>query len=218
MVPDDYPEDNDIHRGEEANAEGVVIPDSAEWDPSEIETNYVNRGSFEEVYNSVYSRLYRHTIYEIDRLNLSRQQVDEVLQTAMGSAFKNWDTYTQGTYALGWLKKIITNTAHNLRRKEKNEPLTYGDMFIVMDNGPHFAPSAESAVIAAISLEEIRNLFDEVREPFRSALTMVLLDEMPYQAAANRAGVPLNTMLTRVNRGRGILKELVVQHQKGKDI
>lgn len=218
MDPDDYPEDNDIRKGEEANAENVVIPDSAEWDPSEIETNYVNRGSFEEVYNSVYPRLYRHTVYEIDRLNLSKQQVEEVLQTAMGKAFQNWDKYTQGTYALGWLKKIITNTAYNLRRKEKNEPLTYGDMSIVMDNGPHFAPSAESAVIAAISLEEIRNLFDEVREPFRSALRMVLLDEMPYQAAANLAGVPLNTMLTRVNRGRGILKELVVQHQKGKDI
>lgn len=218
MDPDDYPEDNDIRKGEEANAENVVIPDSAEWDPSEIETNYVNRGSFEEVYNSVYPRLYRHTVYEIDRLNLSKQQVEEVLQTAMGKAFQNWDKYTQGTYALGWLKKFITNTAYNLRRKEKNEPLTYGDMSIVMDNGPHFAPSAESAVIAAISLEEIRNLFDEVREPFRSALRMVLLDEMPYQAAANLAGVPLNTMLTRVNRGRGILKELVVQHQKGKDI
>lgn len=218
MDPDDYPEDNDIRKGEEANAENVVIPDSAEWDPSEIETNYINRGSFEEVYNSVYPRLYRHTVYEIDRLNLSKQQVEEVLQTAMGKAFQNWDKYTQGTYALGWLKKIITNTAYNLRRKEKNEPLTYGDMSIVMDNGPHFAPSAESAVIAAISLEEIRNLFDEVREPFRSALRMVLLDEMPYQAAANLAGVPLNTMLTRVNRGRGILKELVVQHQKGKDI
>jgi len=218
MVEDDFPEDNGILAGEEANAVEVVIPDSAEWDPSEIETSYVNRGSFEDVYNSVYPRLYRHTIYEIDRLNLSKQQAEEVLQTAMGKAFQNWDKYTQGTYALGWLKKIITNTAYNLRRKEKNEPLTYGDMSIVMDNGPHFTPSAESAVIAAISLDEIRALFTEVREPFRSALTMVLLDEMPYQAAADVAGVPLNTMLTRVNRGRGILKELVLQHQKGKDI
>jgi DNA-directed RNA polymerase specialized sigma24 family protein len=41
---------------------------------------------------------------------------------------------------------------------------------------------------------------------------------MPYQAAADVAGVPLNTMLTLVNRGRGILKALVLQHQKGKDI
>jgi RNA polymerase sigma-70 factor (ECF subfamily) len=214
MVTDDYPEDGDILEGEEANAVDIVIPGSMEWDPSEIETNYVNRGSFEDVYNSVYPRLYRHTVYELDRLNLSKQQVEEVLQTAMGKAYQNWDKYTQGTYALGWLKKIITNTAYNLRRKEKNEPISFGDMSIVMDVPTYYARSAESAVIEAVSADEIRALFDEVREPFRTALKLILLEEMPYQDAADKLGVPLNTMLTRVNRGRAILKELVLKHKK----
>jgi RNA polymerase sigma-70 factor (ECF subfamily) len=214
MVTDDYPEDGDILEGEEANAVDIIIPGSMEWDPSEIETNYVNRGSFEDVYNSVYPRLYRHTVYELDRLNLSKQQVEEVLQTAMGKAYQNWDKYAQGTYALGWLKKIITNTAYNLRRKEKNEPISFGDMSIVMDVPTYYARSAESAVIEAISADEIRALFDEVREPFRTALKLILLEEMPYQDAADKLGVPLNTMLTRVNRGRAILKELVLKHKK----
>jgi RNA polymerase sigma-70 factor (ECF subfamily) len=214
MVTNETPEDNDILAGEEANAEDILIPGSLEWDPSEIETNYINRGSFEEVYNSVYPRLYRHTVYEIDRLNLSKQQVEEVLQTAMGKAYQNWDKYTQGTYALGWLKKIITNTAYNLLRKEKNEPISFGDMGIVMDAPAYYARSAESAVIESVTLDEIRSLFDEVREPFRSALKLVILEEMPYQDAADKVGVPLNTMLTRVNRGRAILKELVLTHKK----
>lgn len=214
MVTNETPEDNDILAGQEANAEDILIPGSLEWDPSEIETNYINRGSFEEVYNSVYPRLYRHTVYEIDRLNLSKQQVEEVLQSAMGKAYQNWDKYTQGTYALGWLKKIITNTAYNLLRKEKNEPISFGDMGIVMDAPAYYARSAESAVIESVTLDEIRSLFDEVREPFRSALKLVILEEMPYQDAADKVGVPLNTMLTRVNRGRAILKELVLTHKK----
>ena len=214
MVTDETPEDNEILAGVEANAEDIVIPGSLEWDPSEIETNYVNRGSFEEVYNSVYPRLYRHTVYELDRLYLSKKQVEEVLQTAMGKAYQNWDKYTQGTYALGWLKKIITNTAYNLLRKEKNEPLLFGDMGIVMDAPAYHAPSAESSVIESVTFDEIRALFDEVREPFRTALKLVILEEMPYQDAADKIGVPLNTMLTRVNRGRTILKELVLTHKK----
>ncbi|MBJ7433597.1 MAG: sigma-70 family RNA polymerase sigma factor [Microbacteriaceae bacterium] len=214
MVTDETPEDNEILAGEEANSEDIVIPGSLEWDPSEIETNYVNRGSFEEVYNSVYPRLYRHTVYELDRLYLSKKQVEEVLQTAMGKAYQNWDKYTQGTYALGWLKKIITNTAYNLLRKEKNEPLLFGDMGIIMDAPAYYARSAESSVIESITFDEIRALFDEVREPFRSALKLVILEEMPYQDAADKIGVPLNTMLTRVNRGRTILKELVLTHKR----
>jgi RNA polymerase sigma-70 factor (ECF subfamily) len=132
----------------------------------------------------------------------------------MGKAYQNWDKYTQGTYALGWLKKIITNTAYNLQRKEKNEPISFGDMSIVMDVPTYYARSAESAVIEAVSADEIRALFDEVREPFRTALKLILLEEMPYQDAADKLGVPLNTMLTRVNRGRAILKELVLKHKK----
>jgi len=214
MVTNETPEDNDILAGEEANAEDIVIPGSLEWDPSEIETNYVNRGSFEEVYNSVYPRLYRHTVYEIDRLNLAKQQVEEVLQTAMGKAYQNWDKYTQGTYALGWLKKIITNTAYNLLRKEKNQPILFGDMGIVMDSPAYYARSAESAVIESVTFAEIRALFDEVREPFRTVLKLVLLEEMPYQDAADKLGVPLGTVLSGVNRGRAILKELVLTHKK----
>ena len=214
MVTNEIPEDNDILAGEEANAEDIVIPGSLEWDPSEIETNYVNRGSFEEVYNSVYPRLYRHTVYEIDRLNLAKQQVEEVLQTAMGKAYQNWDKYTQGTYALGWLKKIITNTAYNLLRKEKNQPILFGDMGIVMDSPAYYARSAESAVIESVTFDEIRALFDEVREPFRTVLKLVLLEEMPYQDAADKLGVPLGTVLSGVNRGRAILKELVLTHKK----
>jgi RNA polymerase sigma-70 factor (ECF subfamily) len=214
MVTNEIPEDNDILAGEEANAEDIVIPGSLDWDPSEIETNYVNRGSFEEVYNSVYPRLYRHTVYEIDRLNLAKQQVEEVLQTAMGKAYQNWDKYTQGTYALGWLKKIITNTAYNLLRKEKNQPILFGDMGIVMDSPAYYARSAESAVIESVTFDEIRALFDEVREPFRTVLKLVLLEEMPYQDAADKLGVPLGTVLSGVNRGRAILKELVLSHKK----
>jgi RNA polymerase sigma-70 factor (ECF subfamily) len=214
MVTNETPEDNYILAGEEANAEDILIPGSLEWDPSEIETNYVNRGSFEEVYNSVYPRLYRHTVYEIDRLNLAKQQVEEVLQTAMGKAYQNWDKYTQGTYALGWLKKIITNTAYNLLRKEKNQPILFGDMGIVMDSPAYYARSAESAVIESVTFDEIRALFDEVREPFRTVLKLVLLEEMPYQDAADKLGVPLGTVLSGVNRGRAILKELVLTHKK----
>lgn len=213
-VDKEYPEDHDIIAGEEENADEVVIPESVEWDPSEIETNYINRGTFDEVYNSVYPRLYRHTVYEVDRLNLSKQQVEEVLQTAMGKAYQNWDKYTQGTYALGWLKKIITNTAYNLRRKEKNEPISFGDMGIVMDVPQYYARSAESSVIESVTTEEIRALFDEVREPFRNVLKLVILEEMPYQDVADKLGVPLGTVLSGVNRGRGILKELVLQHKK----
>jgi RNA polymerase sigma-70 factor (ECF subfamily) len=214
VVTNEIPEDNDILAGEEANAEDIVIPGSLEWDPSEIETNYVNRGSFEDVYNSVYPRLYRHTVYEIDRLNLAKQQVEEVLQTAMGKAYQNWDKYTQGTYALGWLKKIITNTAYNLLRKEKNQPILFGDMGIVMDSPAYYARSAESAVIESVTFDEIRALFDEVREPFRTVLKLVLLEEMPYQDAADKLGVPLGTVLSGVNRGRAILNELVLSHKK----
>ena len=87
-------------------------------------------------------------------------------------------------------------------------------MGVVMVGPKYTARSAESAVIESTTYDEIRALFDEVPEPFRTTLKLVLLDEMPYKEAAAVLGVPTNTIGSQINRGREILKELVINHKR----
>jgi RNA polymerase sigma-70 factor (ECF subfamily) len=210
--------DDDVFELEEANAKEIQIPNSSGWNPAEIVTDYRNTGTFEEVYAALHDRLFRHTKYTVKKLGLSDDSVIDILQTAMGKANVNWAKYTQGTYALGWLKMIITNTALNERRRLKNEPLTYGDMEIVMTGPSYRARSAESIVIEEVTADEIRAAFDKVNEPYREVLKLVLLDEMPYADAAAELGIPTNTALTRVHRGRAQLREILKSTMKDRGI
>lgn len=210
----DADEDPEILAGEEANAEEVQIPSSSNWNPDEIVTDYRNTGTFEEVYVALHDRLYRHTQHTVKNLGLPRDMVIDILQIAMGKANLNWHKYTQGTYALGWLKKIITNTALNERRRLKNEPLAYGDMEIVMTGPSYRARSAESIVIEEVTTDEIRAAFDKVNEPYREVLKLVILEEIPYADAAKELGIPTNTALTRVHRGRAQLREILTNIMK----
>jgi RNA polymerase sigma-70 factor (ECF subfamily) len=210
----DQDEDPEILAGEEANAEEIQIPSSTNWNPADIVTDYRNTGTFEEVYVSLHDRLYRHAQYTVRKLGLPHDSVIDVLQTAMGKANVNWHKYTQGTYALGWLKMIITNTALNERRRLKNEPLTYGDMEIVMTGPSYRARSAESIVIEEVTTDEIRAAFDKVSDPYREVLKLVILEEMPYADAAVELGIPTNTALTRVHRGRAQLREILKDTMK----
>lgn len=208
----------EVLAGEEANADEVQIPDTSKWNPAEIHTDYRNTGTFHEVFVALEGRLYNHTKYVVGKYRLPRESVNDLFQTAMGKAHANWSKYTQGTYALGWMKMIITNTALNERRRLKNEPLAYGDMEIVMTGPSYVARSAESIVIEEVTTDEIRAAFDKVTEPYREVLKMVILNEMPYAEAAAQLGIPTNTALTRVHRGRAQLRELLQGKMKDRGI
>jgi RNA polymerase sigma-70 factor (ECF subfamily) len=179
---------------------------------AEVETDYLNTGTFDEVFRSLYPRLYRHASYVVGQLDLKPADVEDILQTAALRAKENWDTYQQGTYALAWFKAIISNTAKNLRRKTfYNKEVNFENFSNEIDMAGYRSPSAESIAIQQIRLDELRALFDQVNEPLRESLKLVLLDEMPYQAVAEKLNIPINTVLTRVYRGRAKLRELITE-------
>jgi len=69
-----------------------------------------------------------------------------------------------------------------------------------------------------VTADEIRAAFDKVNEPYREVLKLVLLDEMPYADAAAELGIPTNTALTRVHRGRAQLREILKSTMKDRGI
>jgi len=53
----------------------------------------------------------------------------------------------------------------------------------------------------------IRRAISRVPEPFRSVIVAVDLDDESYETAAERLGVPIGTIRSRLFRGRRLLQE-----------
>jgi RNA polymerase sigma-70 factor, ECF subfamily len=215
-------DDSLVREGMAANADEIQIPETAGWNPDTIETDYLNRGSFDEIYTELFPRIYNHVTFEIGRLGMKAELAGEVLQIASRKAHDNWDSYTQGTYALAWFKKIVTNTCFNLRRQEwtrENRLVTTPDLALLLDNAGFRTPSAEKMAIERIREEELRAMFDLLPDPFRAATKAVVLDGMRTDEAAELLSIPAATVLTRVHRGRARLRSMITeQREKEREI
>ena len=215
-------DDSLIREGMAANADEIQIPATTGWNPDTIETDYLNRGSFDEIYTELFPRIYNHVTFEISRLGMKTDLAGEVLQIASRKAHDNWDSYTQGTYALAWFKKIVTNTCFNLRRQEwtrDNRLVSTNDLALLLDNAGFRTPSAEKLAIERIREEELRAMFDLLPDPFRAATKAVVLDGMRTDEAAELLSIPAATVLTRVHRGRARLRSMITeQREKEREI
>lgn len=224
-APDDFDiigQDPDIQAGMEANAADIQIPTNQGWNPAEIRTDYRNIGTFDEVFPELFERVYSHAKYELGRLGMRSELVADVVQIASEKAKLNWDKYTQGTYALAWFKKIVTNTCFNLRRQLRNRDnreIQIGDSVEFFDGLGFQSASAEKQAIENLRVEQIRAMFDLLPSEQRDAAKAVILDQMTTAEAATFLGIKPATLLTRVHRARTRLREMLnSEHGTEKEI
>lgn len=210
-------DDSEIVEGMKANEIDIVIPETSTWNPAEIHTDYRNTGTFDEVFTELFPRVYNHASYELWRLGMNKDLAQEVVHIAAEKAKANWDKYTQGTYALAWFKRIVTNTCFNLRRK--NNTLAAREVLIGIDHAEFFdkrgyqSESAEKQAIESIRFEELKSLFEALPPDQRDATKAVILDGMRTDEAAEYLGIKSATLLTRVHRGRTRLREMISQQR-----
>ena len=69
--------------------------------------------------------------------------------------------------------------------------------------------SPETSLVRLQDLSALWSALRELPAPFREALVLVDLQERPYAEAAAIAGIELNTLRTRLHRGRGKLAALL---------
>ena len=215
-------QDPEIQAGMEANASEIQIPSTSGWNPADITTDYRNTGTFEEVFPPLLDRVYNHVSYELNRLGMQPELVNEVVQLAAMKARDNWDKYTQGTYALAWLKKIASNTCYNLRRQARNRDfreIQIGDPVEFFDSRGYQSASAEKQAIESLRIAEIEAMFERLPFEQRDAAKAVILDQMTTREAAELLGIPPATLLTRVHRARMRLRGMINdEHGTDKEI
>ena len=146
-------------------------------------------------------------------LSLTRDEsdADDVVQETFLRAYRSWHTFMLGTDCRRWLFTICRNVF--LRARERQRPtvdLADGEQDAVAA-GSVYAAARENGyddLYARLDLAPaLRDALDELVEPFRSAVILVDVEDMTYEAAAQVMGVPIGTVRSRLFRGRRLLQE-----------
>lgn len=146
-------------------------------------------------------------------LSLTRDEADadDVVQETFLRAYRSWHTFIMGTDCRRWLFTICRNVF--LRSRERQRPT------VDIEDGELDALAAGSVYSAARERgyddlyarldigPALREAIDELAEPFRSAVILVDVEDLSYDAAAEVMGVPIGTVRSRLFRGRRLLQE-----------
>ena len=147
------------------------------------------------------------------RLVGSREEAEDLVQQTYERAFRSWKQFTPGTNLRAWLLRILTNLNIDRGRRQQRspdmQPLEEGDYFLynkLESSIPEENPD-EERVIEKLSQDSIVDALAEVPHDFRDVIVLVDIGEFSYADAAQILDIPMGTVMSRLHRGRRILKK-----------
>ena len=146
------------------------------------------------------------------RLVSSREEAEDLMQETYARAFRSWRSFQPGTNLRAWLLRILTNLNIDRGRRQQRtpdtQPLEEGDYFLynrLEETVPDRNPD-EERVLERLSQDDAVSALSAVPHDFRDAIVLVDIGEFSYQDAAQILDVPVGTVMSRLHRGRRILK------------
>jgi RNA polymerase sigma-70 factor (ECF subfamily) len=145
---------------------------------------------------------------------LTRNELDaeDVVQEAYLRAFSYLATFRGGD-GRAWLLAIVRNSYYSrLRRNRVHEPM---DPFDEKFHGVSpDGPNPETLVVDQQQKSILRGALDDLPAPHREVLLLREMEDLSYQEIANKVGVPIGTVMSRLNRARKRLhRDLVCREE-----
>ncbi|HJZ98437.1 MAG TPA: sigma-70 family RNA polymerase sigma factor [Candidatus Solibacter sp.] len=144
-----------------------------------------------------------HDIYRTAaRLLGTGTGADDVVQDVYLQAWKSFDQFAIGTNCRAWLFKILFHTLNHYRRKWLNIRMVKESEEIL-----DLTPAGGPPIPEHITDEEMLAALAEVPQDFRAVVLLVDVEEFSYKEAAGILNAPIGTVMSRLSRGRKMLRE-----------
>jgi len=140
------------------------------------------------------------------RLTGERGHAEDVIQEVYLQAWKSFEHFEAGTNCRAWLYKILFHCVSHHRRKWFRFPL--------LKEKEEFLEAklaAPPSVAGHITDDEILKALDEIPSEFRSVVLLVDVEEFAYKEVAGILSIPIGTVMSRLSRGRGLLRRRLAE-------
>jgi RNA polymerase sigma-70 factor (ECF subfamily) len=183
-----------------------------------IAENARDRVRFEEEALELADQIYRVA----RRLVSTREEAEDLVQDTYARAFRSWRSYQPGTNLRAWLMRILTNLNIDRGRREQRapelRPMEEGDYFLynrLEETGD--GSEDEERIVERLSQDSVVQALSEVPHDFRDVIVLVDIGDFSYQEAAQILDVPIGTVMSRLHRGRRVLKRELADSAVGEE-
>ncbi|MGL6280162.1 MAG: sigma-70 family RNA polymerase sigma factor [Gaiella sp.] len=184
-----------------------------ETDARRVAAEARDRVRFEEEALALADQVYRVA----RRMVRTREEAEDLVQDTYARAFRSWHSYTPGTNLRAWLLRILTNLnldrGRRIQRRPDETSLDEGDYYLANRMAEQAGEQAldQERVVERLSQDSIVNALSDIPNDFRDVVVLVDIGEFSYADAAQILDVPIGTVMSRLHRGRKLLRQRLAE-------
>ena len=161
------------------------------------------------------------------RMTRNPADAQDLVQETYVKAFSAFRQFQQGTNLKAWLYRILTNTFINSYRKKQRDPYknTIDDLedwqlgeAVSTTSASRVSRSAEAEAIDHLPDSTVKDALQSIPEDFRLAVYLADVEGFSYQEIADIMKTPVGTVMSRLHRGRRLLRDRLTDYAQERGI
>jgi RNA polymerase sigma-70 factor (ECF subfamily) len=161
--------------------------------------------TFEQLAMPHFERLYNFACW----LTQDRHEAEDLVQETYVKALKGFSSFQPGTNFRAWIYKILRNaflTSRTGLKAAATEPIEIDGE---EQNLPTVKETPESILLQRADWQLVQQALEKLPVAHREVLLLCEVEEMSYQEIAATLAIPIGTVMSRLARARGALREAV---------
>jgi RNA polymerase sigma-70 factor, ECF subfamily len=142
-------------------------------------------------------------------LTRNKDEAEDLVQETMFQGMKSFHRYELGTNCRAWLMAIMHNLNYKRIAKLNRMTLVDDPEEKLMETIP-FEPSIPDQ----ITDEQVISALKSVPDTFRDVIVLSDVEEYSYKEVAAILNIPIGTVMSRLYRGRRILRQTLAEHAR----
>jgi RNA polymerase sigma-70 factor (ECF subfamily) len=153
-------------------------------------------------------RHFQRAVYRVAyALTRNASDADDLAQETFLRAYQAIGRFRVGEPLYPWLSRITVNLAYSLHRRRKRRPETSIEPLVEV--GRQWASGDDPAEHAAQAERRDRLVaaFGRLSPEHQAVLALRVVEDLSYDEIARTLGVPVGTVMSRLSRARGELRQ-----------
>jgi RNA polymerase sigma-70 factor (ECF subfamily) len=159
---------------------------------------------------------YLDTLHNYARiLTRDPSEAEDLLQETLVRAYRGFGSYDRALSAKVWLLKIMKNAHIDRCRRRQARPV---EEPLPDELGPDRSISGEiplnpeEILLQRLAIDEVRAAIRRLPPLWREAVELRDIEGLSYQEIAEVLGSPVGTVMSRLYRGRNLIRSLLLGH------
>jgi len=147
------------------------------------------------------------------RLTHNRSEAEDLVQETCLRAFRSFHRFNPGTNCRAWLFTILRNAFLNRIRQAGRDVLAGESVDLESTTFPGVAETLparghpDEEFFQTVLHGDVDRALKALPLPFREVVILADLEGLAYKEIAQVVGCPIGTVMSRLSRGRGLLRQ-----------